>query len=135
MALFDDIIAVTGVPKEIEKVKKVEVTESTKVTVIDNQTKEEKVIKDETKPWLRSTVTKSPSWLTVKFSSNVNVGNYQSVKVEKGLMIPVGVELDPEVEKKIQRTDDWACKLIERLIDKEIQPILEAVKKNNEQAI
>jgi hypothetical protein len=126
MDLFEEILKVLS-PDPV----KANVVETTEVKVQDNISKEVTQLKSEQKILESKTFVKKPMYLNLKYSSSINLGNFQSAKVEKGLMIPVGIEADPTVVEQIKATDLWASDLLSKLVDKEVQPILDAVKKKN----
>lgn len=104
----------------------------TKVSVKNNIENTERVLKEETKTIETKLFKQSPSYLNVRFSTTVNLGNYQTAKVEKGIFVPVGSEVDSELVKKISATDSWASKLLNDLIEKDVKPILKHLKDKNQ---
>jgi hypothetical protein len=97
----------------------------------DGVAKTEQTLKEETKTIETKLYKQSPSYLNVRFSTTINLGNYQTAKVEKGIFVPLGAELDPELVKKFQATDSWASKLLNELIEKDVKPIRQHVRERN----
>ena len=113
MELFEEIY--NGTLKEAKTV------ESTRVEL--KQEGNTEVLKDDQKTIGKKIFQKNPVYLSIKYASTINLGNYQTARIEKGLFIAVGDEISPEVKHAIQKTDESVSKLLEQLVQKEIDEI------------
>lgn len=98
--------------------------ETTSVVVKDNKTKKEKEVKNtekRTKKYFSGKV----CYFNMKLGTTISLPNFQSARIDKGLLIPIGDELDPALIQKIKDTDKWCSDLLSDLIDREAKPIIE----------
>jgi hypothetical protein len=131
--LFDEIIQIAKPTEKVDNVRKLDMVETTKVMVLNHKTGEQRTIGPTQKILKSVPATKRPiCYLNIKYANSVNLGDYQSAKVEKGLLMPVGAEKDPLLMDQIRATDEWASKLLESLIDKELDPILKSLKEKQD---
>jgi hypothetical protein len=72
------------------------------------------------------------SYLSIKYSSTISLGDFRMCKVEKSLFLPVGIEASAEIQQKIQATNDWGCALLEKLMEKEVTEAMAEKNKNLE---
>lgn len=100
----------------------VEIKENGKVKSVKHEEKilEKKLIKGPT------------AYLSIKYSSTIPLGDFRMCRVEKSLFLPVGVESNAEIEGKIQKTHDWGCTFLEKLMEKEVtEALAEKAKSHN----
>lgn len=127
--LIDQILQGSAPTSQPTKVVEAHTKVTTKVEMPGKVTHDEKIL--ETK---MLDVSKSPPvYLSIKYSSTIPLGEYRMCKVEKGLFIPIGIEVTPGVKAQIDKTNEWAKSTLEQLMQDEVKIAMAEYHKNKSQ--
>ena len=89
---------------------------------------EETVIRDEKVVVEENFFEKNPPRVWMDYSVTKNLGNYESLKFNVGISVPVGQPVSEEVTKAIEETYKYASTKIGQVIEKELADTVEMLR-------
>jgi len=92
---------------------------------------EESLIRDEQQVIEEGFFEKNPPRVWMDYSVTKNLGNYESLKFNVGISVPVGQKLPEELTAQIMETYGYASDKIGVVIEKELAATLELLKKKS----
>ena len=130
---MNDIEGILYGTTETTKVVEAQVKTSTTVEIKDHKTGKVEEIKQEENVLSKKLMDGTPAYLSIKYSSTIPLGEFRMCRVEKSLFVPIGIEAHPEIQAKIEATNQWGCSLLEKLMEKEVTEAL--AEKNKGQTV
>lgn len=89
---------------------------------------EETVIRDEKQVIKEDLFANDPPKVWMDYSITKNLGNYESLKFNVGISVPVGKPIPPELAGEIRKTYDYASEMIGQVIEKELAATMEMLR-------
>jgi uncharacterized protein (UPF0212 family) len=109
----------------MQKLKVSEIKADTNVTITNNMSKEKEVVKDDREYLYSGAMESNPIYVSVRAGSTLNLGDFNSGKIEIGISCPTTGE---DLENTFESAKNW----LDKRLGKEIQELHEYAEKKKQ---